>query len=320
MRVISLDGGGYLGLTPASFISGIEHHFDVACSSRFDLFCGTSTGAIQALALAIGMTGSELVSLYEELGPLVFPPRRGLLGLINNLRRAKYDNGPLKDTLESVFGDRTLGDLREAGRRVLIVAFGLTSGRPVIFKTDHSERLSGHDGYLLRDIALASSAAPTYFPIVPLTDPVTGIREVFCDGGMVANSPALLGYTEAIYELGVQASKVSILSLQTPRSGLAEPTSAISPTKRELDRGYIAWGLKPVRVALDGVSELSHQTLLRITSVSGAGYIRVPFSAPTGVGLDVVTAEATETLRQMGADRARDVGIRQQIEPFFTDE
>ena len=76
MRVLSIDGGGYLGLATAAFIRGIEEHFGTCFHDRFDLFCGTSTGAILALALARGSTGSKLVNLYSKLGPRVFPAKR----------------------------------------------------------------------------------------------------------------------------------------------------------------------------------------------------------------------------------------------------
>ena len=72
MRIISIDGGGHLGLTSASFLQSVEKRFDTRCADRFDLFCGTSTGAIIALALASGKSAAEVVVLYEQLGTKVF--------------------------------------------------------------------------------------------------------------------------------------------------------------------------------------------------------------------------------------------------------
>jgi len=76
VRVLSVDGGGYLGLATASFIGAVEDHFSTRFADRFDLFCGTSTGAIIALALASGKSGREVTMLYQALGPEVFPPPR----------------------------------------------------------------------------------------------------------------------------------------------------------------------------------------------------------------------------------------------------
>ena len=60
MRILSIDGGGYLGLATAAFIDGVERHFKTTLHDEFELFCGTSTGAIIALAIASGMSGRVL--------------------------------------------------------------------------------------------------------------------------------------------------------------------------------------------------------------------------------------------------------------------
>jgi patatin-like phospholipase/acyl hydrolase len=72
VRILSLDGGGYLGLAGAAFLAELERHFGVSCHDSFDLFCGTSTGAIIALALASGKSAREVVDLYKGFGPRVF--------------------------------------------------------------------------------------------------------------------------------------------------------------------------------------------------------------------------------------------------------
>jgi uncharacterized protein len=95
MRILSLDGGGYLGLATAAFIEEAERHFGATCHDRFDLFCGTSTGAIIALALASGMTGREVVSLYEGFGSKVFNnpfPGARRLRTVAGLFVSRYSN------------------------------------------------------------------------------------------------------------------------------------------------------------------------------------------------------------------------------------
>ena len=203
VRILSVDGGGYLGLATASFLNAVEQRTGVRCADRFDLFCGTSTGAIIALALACGMSAEEVKDLYIGMGTKVFPPPPihervwPLLQVPRSVFKALHDTEPLRRALTEAFGDRTLGDLRQAGRKVLVTAFNVTSGRPTIFKTDHSDGLKDHDRLLVRDVALASSAAPKYLPLVELTHPSTGAVERYCDGGLVSNSPALLAYAEA---------------------------------------------------------------------------------------------------------------------------
>jgi hypothetical protein len=322
MRILSVDGGGYLGLAAASFLSGIEHHFNAKCAEQFDLFCGTSTGSIIALALATGMSADQVTSLYEELGSQVFPPsnrmgrfRRQFMSLFG----ARHDDAPLKSALERAFGDTTVGNVRESGKKLLVTAWSLTSGRPKVFKTDHAEELSAHDGYLLRDIALASCAAPTYLPVVPLVDPVSQVMERFCDGGVAANSPALLGYAEAVSALRCSPTDVLLLSIATPRTDLSEPTSALSRSRLSPNRGLKDWGygVGLMAVAIDGPMQLNDTALERIAKAGGSLYRRIAFPRPGGLGLDVVTAGSTETLKQIGAERSRDTVVRTSLQPFF---
>ncbi|MDB4913077.1 MAG: Patatin [Gemmatimonadetes bacterium] len=139
-RVISIDGGGYLGLATAAFLHAVELRFSKHAASQFDLFCGTSTGAIIALALAADKTASEIVALYEKLGPNVFKPKPARNGAVGKVRdffehrsRARHDNAALRAALHETFGALTLGDLRSAGKRVLITAFSVSEGSPRIF-------------------------------------------------------------------------------------------------------------------------------------------------------------------------------------------
>ncbi len=236
-RVLSIDGGGYLGLATAAFIRGVEQHLGVRFADRFDLFCGTSTGAILALGLAAGRTGEELTALYQSLGTSVFGKRRFGRGY---LFRARYDNRPLRDVLEREFREATLGDLCGRGKFALVTAFNLPDGKPRIFKTDHARHLSLHNKFRVSDVALASAAAPFYFPAVPIKNPVNGVTELYCDGGVVANHPALLGFSEAVSDLKRPPADVRILSLSTPGEDFGEGTS----TTRFGDRGLARWRAK----------------------------------------------------------------------------
>jgi patatin-like phospholipase/acyl hydrolase len=119
MRILSLDGGGYLGLATAAFIAEAERHFQVTCHKQFDMFCGTSTGAIIALALASGKSGREVVEIYRAFGATVFKnpfPGARFLRLLRGAATSLYSNGRLREALHSAFDDLTLGDLRRNGK------------------------------------------------------------------------------------------------------------------------------------------------------------------------------------------------------------
>ena len=78
-RILSLDGGGIRGMFSLQIIARIEHFFrqergreDLVLADEFDLFAGTSTGAIIATALAWGMSVDDIEEMYEKRGAEMF--------------------------------------------------------------------------------------------------------------------------------------------------------------------------------------------------------------------------------------------------------
>lgn len=73
-RVLSLYGGGMRGLYTASLLETLAQRFDKFktvdpdLGKVFDLICGTSTGAILASALALGISLKKVQGLYIEKG------------------------------------------------------------------------------------------------------------------------------------------------------------------------------------------------------------------------------------------------------------
>jgi len=165
--VLSLDGGGIRGLVTAAILTRLQ--------VQPDLICGTSTGGLQGLMLSRGQSPKTVLEAYREYAPMIFSRpwwRRGL-------SRSKYPADGIERAALEIFGDRHMFDCKVP---TMAVAYSLAKSRPKVFKswTDHDE--------LLRDVARATSAAPTYFP--PTEDGLI-------DGGVWANDPALCAVTEA---------------------------------------------------------------------------------------------------------------------------
>lgn len=322
-RILSIDGGGYLGLATAAFLQTVEAQFDAKTAECFDLFCGTSTGAILALAFATGMSAADTVALYKKLGPRIFPHGNVVTRnarKLGSLVTSRHGNHGLRIALKDAFGERTLADVHARGKFALVTAFNVTSGTPRIFKTDHAPELRAHAGYRLADIILASTAAPVYLPLATLTDPLLQSVEQFGDGGLVANSPALLGYAEAVSYLRRPPHTLDILSLSTPRVDHAERMSDWRMRIKDVvARGYWQWGFGPGLIArvMDGGSMVSDSALRLIAQSASARYHRVVLRKPNGVDLDVTTSRATQALVQLGVERARDSSTVTALTPFF---
>ena len=65
-NVLTLDGGGSKGIYSLGILHEVEAKFKSPLANHFDLFYGTSTGAIIAMALAQGKTVEYIKKLYPK--------------------------------------------------------------------------------------------------------------------------------------------------------------------------------------------------------------------------------------------------------------
>jgi len=217
-RILSLDGGGLRGMLSVQVLRRLEgllrERFgdkDLRLSDYFDLIAGTSTGAIIAAGLSLGMTVDQIEEHYRNLGNKVFMRsfwRRGLL-------RDSYDATAVGEALRGVFGDGTLGrdDFRTG---LLVVAKRLDTGstwaltnnpRSRYFPPNPDRpRTIPNREYPLWQVVRASTAAPTFFAPerISIQSAVEGRDDVdgfFVDGGCSPhNNPALQALMTATME------------------------------------------------------------------------------------------------------------------------
>lgn len=286
-RILSLDGGGIKGVFAASLLATVEETIAEPVASYFDLIAGTSTGGIIALGLGLGIPAAEILAMYVGLGPSVFAKgnRRGVLG---NLVRPKHDHNPLREALASKFENRMIG---ESTVRLVIPSLNLETGEVYLYKTAHHPRFEHDYRVAAVDAALATAAAPTYFPI---QRDAMGLPLV--DGGIWANNPVGLAVVEAVGVLGWPREELLVLSLgcttQAPRGA--------PPRRREGGLGY--WLPRVVDLFMEAQSSASlgtafvlagHDDVLRISPIVARGRF----------SLDRV--EDVPTLKGLGAAEAR---------------
>lgn len=196
-RILALDGGGIRGALSLGFLTEIErllrqrHGNDhLLLCDYFDLIGGTSTGAVIAAGLAIGMSAAEIEAVYLDFGGEVFSQARSL-----SLVRGKFDAGPLRAKLLQYFKEIRLGgDEIRTGLCVVTKRLDTNSIWPLINHPDGSY-YQHNSMLLLRQCVRASTAAPTYFQPEELTFYTeTGSETAtFIDGGVsLYNNPALL--------------------------------------------------------------------------------------------------------------------------------
>ena len=242
-RILSLSGGGIRGILTSSVLERIDDIPGAAWSTdaisrsltkTADMFAGTSTGGILALALAFGLRPADITKLYATRGSEIFDASwaRGLS--INHLVEARYDDEKLRNILLETFGGASLGDLEA---HVVIPTFDLFTGLPRIL---HNLPLVENDaGLSCVEVALRTSAAPCYFP---------SWRE-FIDGGVVANDPSMCAIVRA-KQAGIAVDDIALLSV-----GTGSYVKKI--TGRDLDWGLAEWGPRIVDLLLTGGASLA---------------------------------------------------------------
>jgi uncharacterized protein len=271
-RILSLDGGGIRGVLTASLLERIEDK-QPGFLSMVDLFAGTSTGGILALGLAGGMSAAEVRDLYVKLGNVVFADSLfDNIKDLGNLRGAQYSTGPLKKELKKIFGDQLLSDLP---KNVVISSFELDNlseipgkrhWKPKFFHNFPGEDSDGHESVV--DVALRTSAAPTYFP---------GYQR-YIDGGVVANNPSLCALAQALNETGGN-QKISNIRMLAVGTGY-------SPNfidQQDCDWGLLQWAPHLVSIMMEGAVGLAHYQSMQLL---GSRYYRVNPRLPVKIALD----------------------------------
>jgi patatin-like phospholipase/acyl hydrolase len=171
----------------------------------FDLIAGTSTGGIIALGLGLGLLPKEILDFYLKQGTTIFPSSQNWYTRAKHYVCTKYSGDPLEKCLREAFADRLLGDSR---KRLVIPSFSALTGKIYVYKTPHDQRFESDWRKPAVEVAMATSAAPSYFP------PYIGPSYIaHLDGGMWANNPTGNAVVEAIGILGVRPQDIRVLSL-----------------------------------------------------------------------------------------------------------
>lgn len=282
-RVLALDGGGIRGVFTASFLATVEDLSQARIADHFDLIVGTSTGGIIALTLALGVPARRVLDLFLSRGRLIFSrPRR--LGMI---LRPKYDDRPLVAALREVFGERLLN---EVATPVCVTSYELTDSYPRIWKDEHVPDLECGGDQPIWKVALATCAAPIYFPGARV---LPGDSHV--DGGLFANNPVLVGLTEAARYFGQPLERIRILSV-----GAGERSARI-PYEKARRMGVWQWKTAVYEHMLVAQARSAHEIARRLLTPGQYERVNLPLEHPYPID----DYKAARMLQEPGARAAR---------------
>ncbi|MCX5785834.1 MAG: CBASS cGAMP-activated phospholipase [Elusimicrobia bacterium] len=298
-RILTLDGGGIKGTFAVAFLAALEEDLGVPIGRYFDLIAGTSTGGIIALGLGLGYSAQDMLNFYLQLGPKVFASG-GWIKFLKHIGWSKYSPKPLESILREKFGARVLG---ESKTRLVIPSVNLENGEVYIYKTSHHPRLTTDWRKSVVEIALATGAAPTYFPTHR-----SEMGTPLVDGGIWANNPVGLAVVEGIGVLGWERSELRVLSVGCTYTPLNIEKA------RDKSCGRLYWAFKLADLFMSSQSSGSCGTASVLCPDPNNQLFRYNPPAPENrFSLDGI--KEIDSLRGLGHSEARKVKPR--LQPVF---
>lgn len=278
-KILSIDGGGIRGIIPAILLAEIEKLTQKNIAELFDLIAGTSTGGILTLGLTKPhpqdpstpqFNAEELINFYREYGKEIFSePFLDRLTSLDEYLSPKYPAKYKDRVLDQLLGDVPL---RNALKEVLLTSYDIDNRFPVFFTNDprkeekHSRSYRKIcNGFTLKQAAMATSAAPTYFEPyrIPISTHTThNGAYVLVDGGVLANNPTALSIIEMIstYRMDAESKGLSQTGLPIDQILVVSlGTGALTRSYRfeqAKNWGILGWIQPLINITLDGTSEV----------------------------------------------------------------
>ncbi|MFV9877980.1 MAG: patatin-like phospholipase family protein [Anaplasma ovis] len=244
--VLSVDGGGIRGIIAAKVLCEVEKRLGKPAGEIFDLFVGSSVGAIIAVALAlkdgqgrVEYTASDLLGFFLKFGPQIFAFSlvRQVLSVVAGTR---FSPTHLENTLSSFFSNLKMCNV---AANVMVPSYDLHTGHTFMMRNWEPK----FQDLKLVDVLLAASAAPTIFP--PRNVVIQNTKCSMIDSGLIANNPSICGY--AASSVLYPGEEVYFLSV-----GSGERSKPVSCIRDSLT----FWALNAANVFLDaGMDAVDYQ-------------------------------------------------------------
>jgi patatin-like phospholipase/acyl hydrolase len=278
-RILSIDGGGIRGIIPAQVLVSIESKLqqkssnpDARIADYFDLIAGTSAGGILTCIYLCPdaenptrprWTAQDALNFSIKSGRDVFQSSlwqklRSIDGLIDE----KYPSDRLEKFFLENFRECQLSQLLKP---CLISSYDVERRKAHFFDKIDAQQSPAED-YFIRDIARATSGAPSYFE-VPKIYSLTNESYALIDGGVFANNPALCAYAEvrnkfripdARPDRGPTAQDMVILSLGTGEAQKKFPYEEVK------NWGQVEWVEPLINIMMTGVAETVNYQMVQI--------------------------------------------------------
>lgn len=322
VRILSIDGGGIRGIIPGMILATLEDKLQQKTNSKnarlsdyFDLIAGTSTGGILSCAYLTtdnhskeavypyrAYRASYVAELYQKYGAIIFKHHFMRFGIL----KEKYDANGLEKVLNIFFKDDMLANLLKP---CLITSYDIESRKGHFFR-QHKAKTNQFYNFEVKDVARATSAAPTYFP----TETARSEKDVgfsLIDGGVFVNNPALCAYSEVreVFKREQSDDHVTAKDIVIFSLGTGSNRQPIENKKAE-HWGAIQW-IKPlIEVMMSGVADTVDYQLEQIFDSIHANnqYFRINKELPEYIdgSMDNTNPDNIQKLKEFGIKLAQE--------------
>ncbi len=270
-KLLALDGGGIRGIIAVEVLAKIEKTLQTklgkdntfVLADYFDYIGGTSTGAIIAACLSLGMRVDDIRTFYIESGKRMFDKASILKTL-----KYKYKDKALKKQLKSIFQDNILGSDQLKTLLMMVMRNATTDSPWPICNNPYAKynqrglEEGGNLYFPLWQLIRASTAAPTFFP-PEVIDINNGEPFIFVDGGVTCfNNPAFqlfLMATSEPYKLNWQTGQDKMLLISVG-TGLTPNANK----NLESDEMNLLYNAKSIPSALMYAAQVQQDFLCRV--------------------------------------------------------
>lgn len=328
-KILSIDGGGIRGIVPGQVLIALESKIqqrtqnpNARLADYFDFFAGTSTGGILTCIYLCPsaddptkarFSAEEAVALYLEYGDDIFDVSFWQrIRTQDGITDEKYDATELEKRLKQYMGDLKLSQLLKP---CLITAYDIEKRIEFFFAQHDAVRWGKAYDFLVRDVARATSAAPTYFEAARTKAPDGKIYPLI-DGGLFMNNPALGAYSEV--RNGHENPTTEDMFIVSLGTGSSNRSYDYDKAK---NWGAVGWVKPVIDIQMSGASNTTNYHLDKIFSAAGRReqYIRIQPDSMGNANSDIDDASdnnlkalaelGTATAQRHDADLERIVDI-----------
>ncbi|KAK9146685.1 hypothetical protein Sjap_006588 [Stephania japonica] len=332
-RILSIDGGGTLGLVSGSALIHLENQIQTKTSdphSRiadfFDLVAGTGIGALYAALLTAGdsagrplFTARDAVRFVAESHSDLFKTSTSPFGLFLK-RRFEFSSRSMERTLKDAMRRRVDGKvltLKDTCKPILVPCYDLKTSAPFVYSRADALESPSFD-FELWKVCRATSATPNLFKPFELTSVDGKTRCLAVDGGLVMNNPTAAAVTHVLHNKrdfpcvnGIE----DLLVLSLGNGPLTAPSATPLRCNGKCSTPSV------VNIVMDGVSETVDQMLGNAFCWNPSDYVRIQANGlatekmGTSSGEEVLKERALESL-PFGGKRLLTETNGQRIETF----